>query len=222
MMSPTPLFTKLEKALSTKIPLTLKKILIESSFDSEAAILGINTEIIQELESFVNQNKNILESTEYVEVLNTNSIFKFKPGHKSVLNLLPKCLRDYKNKIRAKKSPNSEHDEDKLKEVLIQKLLTFCAKISFELTFEKSLILGYHIDEKKQPKCKISCPICSKEYSCYYTTYWHASNFERHLKSHITYAEFIPVNPNETDSNESNFIHTYMDSEDMIEVLQDL
>lgn len=206
-MSSKPLYTKLARALDSKIPVTLEKNLIASSFDSEASILGINSEIIKELELFVSQNKNILENTEYSHVLNNNSTFKFKPGHKSVLNLLPKCLRDYNLKNSGKKqqnkqSANAERDEEQLKELLIKKLLNFCTKHSFVITFETSLIQNYHIDGKKQPKCKINCPICGTQFTCYYTTYWNESNFEKHLKKHFNSIEIIEVT--EVQSNESN------------------
>lgn len=96
-MSYKALFTKIARALKEKLSTTIQEILTQSSFDSEASILGINIEIIKDIEAFVNDNKHILIGTEYAYVLQTNSVFKFKPGHRSVFILLPKKLQEYNN-----------------------------------------------------------------------------------------------------------------------------
>lgn len=103
MMTSNQCIAKLTRALKEKLPSTLEKILIESSFDTETSILGIDSDIIAEIESFVNDNKHILENTEYDCVVKSNTNFKFKPGHRSVLKLLPKSLKDYNNSKKKKK-----------------------------------------------------------------------------------------------------------------------
>lgn len=86
---------KLKRALKDKsFPPDLQKILIDCGFDSESSIYGINSDVIKDTEAFLSEHKEILLNTSYESILrNENSKFKFKPGHKSVLLLLPKSLR---------------------------------------------------------------------------------------------------------------------------------
>lgn len=217
VMSSKSYIAKLARALKTDLPNTLQKILVESSFDCEASILGINTEIIKEVESFVNQNKHILENTEYEAVLKNNSIFKFKPGHKSVLNLLPQRLRDYKSNKKSDKKKDGltqQQEEEQLKDELIEKLSNFSGKNSLGISFEKSSISNYRI-EKNKPKCKILCPLCNIQYTCYYTTFWNRSNFEKHLKKHFVEIEVSEEHENQL-SNQNVF--SYVNDDDLNEV----
>lgn len=195
---------KLTRALKEKLPVTLEKNLIASSFDSEASILGIDSEIIKEIELFVNQNQHILENTEYEEVLKTKSEFKFKPGHKSALKLLPNALRDYNNKQKI------TQDEESLKTKLINKLAKFSENNLLGLLFEESLITNYRVEQDKS-KCKIECPICSTQFTCYYSTYWCASNFEKHIKKHFVAVEVVPENT----IKQSNQIIAYVNNDDI-------
>lgn len=112
-MSSSQSFEKITRALKLKVPATLQKILVATSFDSKASILGINSEIIAEIEKYVNSNKSILENTEYQSIIANDSTFKFKPGHISVLKLLPKSLCD-SNKQKKKKIEVEENKEEQL------------------------------------------------------------------------------------------------------------
>lgn len=51
-------------------------------------MLGINNDIIADIESFANENRNVLENTSY----NGINTFKFRPGHKLFLLELPKHI----------------------------------------------------------------------------------------------------------------------------------
>lgn len=207
-MSLNTVFTKLTRVLKEKLPATIQKILIESSFDSEVSILGINSEIITEIEKFVNENKHILQNTEYEEVLKKDSVFKLKPGHRSVLSVLPKKLQDYNNNTKKIKKVQA-NDEETLKESLINKLLKFSEKHSFALIFDKTLIKNFRI-EKNKPKCQIECPICNKHFTCYYTTYWHETNFQKHLTKHFAIEEVQNIESGQTTS-ETVFLFTSSD-----------
>lgn len=176
-------FSKIKRKYQLQFPETLQKILIASSFDSEEAILGINAEIISDIERFVNENKNILNGTEYSTIVQNNQIFKFKPGHRSALNYVVKSLTD---KVGSCKVPKANCcNEEELKNLLIKKLSKFSLDNSLDLNFNTTLFSNYHI-EKSQPKLKIQCPLCSKKYTGYFTTYWNISNYEKHLKTHFT------------------------------------
>lgn len=66
----------------------------------------------------------------------------------------------------------------------MNKLLKFSEKNSFDIIFENTLITNFRIEGNK-PKCQIECPICRKKYTTYYTTYWNATNFQKHLATHF-------------------------------------
>lgn len=184
---------KLKRALKdNSFPPDLQKILIDCGFDSESSIYGINSDVIKDTEAFLSEHKEILHNTSYETILrNENSKFKFKPGHKSVLLLLPKSLRDYNNSTKKKRTNKKEEDpeedlslDEQLKESLINKLVKFTAPRHFDVILDKSLIQDYRL-ESNQTKCRIRCPICQTPITCFHTTYWHASNFEKHIKKHF-------------------------------------
>ena len=102
------LIAKVEQALHEKLQEDLHIIITNTGFDSEASILGINKNIISEIEEFLNQNKEILKETSYSDCYEHGKIFKFKPGHKSVLLSLPSALDKFnKDKKKVKKQNNS-------------------------------------------------------------------------------------------------------------------
>lgn len=229
MMSSNRTIVKLKRALKERsFPTDIEKFLVSSGFDCESAILGINKEIIKEIELFVNDNKHLLEHTSYETVLRNNTVFKFKPGHKSILLLLPKSLSEYNAKKNHKKDPTlfekeeeddeteKENFDEQLKEKLVQKLINFTRKHFFEIVLDKSLIRNY-INENNKPICHFECPICNCPIKCYYTRYWNVSNLEKHLKNHFKIAtvEIVPI------STLSNRRIIHHNSSELDEVLSD-
>lgn len=203
MMSSHRLIVKLKRALKdNSFPKDLEIILSSCSFDSDSSILGINNEVIKNTESYINDNKYILENTSYKDISSSKE-FRFKPGHKSILLLLPKALSEYKENAKQKKKNSTQQDNievveveaevevEQLKEKLLQKLFDFANKNLFEIIFEKSSIRNYIHSNK--PHCKFSCPLCSRSYKCYHTSYWNISNLEKHLKSHFEQAKIETI-----------------------------
>lgn len=78
------IFHEFEKILNDSISEDIKKILLRSGFDSKLSILGLNTDVIRDVEQFANEDRSVLEGTSYENMAE----FKFKPGHKlTILNL---------------------------------------------------------------------------------------------------------------------------------------
>lgn len=78
------IFHEFEKNFNDKISDDIKKILLRSGFDSKSSILGLNTDVIKDIEQFANEDRSVLEGTSYENM----GEFKFKPGHKiAILHL---------------------------------------------------------------------------------------------------------------------------------------
>lgn len=85
-------FLELEKYLKERIPADIKQILELSGFETESSLmfkLFIDSQTIEEIEQFANENKVILQNTAYEKVCH----FKFKPGHKCILLQLPNQIK---------------------------------------------------------------------------------------------------------------------------------
>lgn len=234
MMSSNKVIAKLKRVLNEDLSADLEEIIIGTAFDSEAAILGINRDIILEIESFVNENKYILANTSYRNCIVENRNFKLKPGHKSVLLSLPGKLRDFNKKkesgkenVKKSKKPNNqleeninfhnervevtENEEKSLKEKLLQKIQNFASKLSISniAKFDESCIQEYHRQIQKV-KCKVQCPFCEISIGCEHSSYWRISNLERHLKKHIN----VVYVENETATNLSSEIISFSVNQD--------
>ena len=66
----------LKKRLKKKLPKDLLHIILEAGFDSELAIISINSDNIKEIEIYANENKQILEETIYSRIITSNTTFK--------------------------------------------------------------------------------------------------------------------------------------------------
>lgn len=207
-MSSENIIVKLERSLQHKIPDDLKVIIENSGFDSEASILGINKEILLDIEEFVNNNKQILEKTSYSNCFVNNTVFKLKPGHKSVLLSLPSVLRKKSKCIVNIQSENVvEINEQILKQQLIEKLVHFAEKKSIGIIFEEKIIQNFDINTKN---CKVKCPICKIQIACKFLKYWRVSNFEKHLKRQF---QINSVNKVIVISHENDLDDAFSDSE---------
>lgn len=191
-MSAKKLLLKLERALNEKLPKDLQTIILHTAFETESSIRGINSEVIAEIEKYINVNKNILEGTSYRDCLDKEIDFKFKPGHKSILLSLPRALIAYNDNLKKKKSqtnkkPESQNkkiSETEVKDALIKKLNNFATNQSYDVIFEGTLVENLGFDKNKW-NCKIRCPMCREPSKCTYESYWMVSNFQKHLKKHF-------------------------------------
>lgn len=206
-MTSENVFHKLRIASKENLPGNLEKILIASGYETESALLDIGKSSIQEIETYINENKHFLQNTAYEFCFRDNTVFKLKPGHKSNILSIPNLIR---GKNKNKKQPNFENkengnanengiveekNENDLKVAIINKIVKFANDRSFLLTLDTSDIIDFEkIDNKF--KCSVRCPVCSKQIRCEYKSYWIVSNLQKHLKNHFRLdVETIIVNP---------------------------
>lgn len=83
------IFQELEFFLKEPINIDIKNILMKSGFDTKSALLGLNSQSIEEIEDYANKNRSVLESTSYENM----ETFKFKPGHKCVIKHLANTIK---------------------------------------------------------------------------------------------------------------------------------
>lgn len=173
-----------------------------NGFDHSLAVKQINVETIKNIETNTTDNlKHILEGSVYEK----NSVFRFLPGHRASLLVLPELVENYeKTKSVTKKSvpkvysaassENSSECEGKeqLKTILIQKLTKYCTKINLgvsdlseenigciEIAANRAGVTTY--------KCSVKCHICDLKIPCIFNKVWQKSNLEKHLKNfHVT------------------------------------
>lgn len=114
-------------------------------------------------------------------------------------------------------------DKEKLKETLINKLAKFADKRSFGVVFDEKSITNYLL-EKDKLKCNIECLLCNAQFTCYYSTYWCASNFEKHLAKHYVgavndseqeFVHFEVISQAENRTEQSNQIYSYANDQDI-------
>lgn len=72
----TPIFTSLEDFNGSKYPTFIKDILIATAFDSEATLGILTKNSVELIESIVNENKELLKDTRYVD---NEGNFKISP-----------------------------------------------------------------------------------------------------------------------------------------------
>lgn len=179
-------FAKIDRALGEKLPETLKYILENSGFDSESAVLALNSGSITEIEKYINENKSLLKKTSYEHCLTDNSDFKLKPGHRALLLNIPKALNNKNNCETEKKNNrriNSEQlTEEYLTNAIITKIVKYATDRNFEVDSDLLVVSDIH-QENNTIKCQLQCPVCGKKIRCTYYTYWNVSNFQSHFRS---------------------------------------
>lgn len=120
-------------------------------------------------------------------------MFKFLPGHKTLILSLPK---HWKKEKKQKKNKSTEvqcasaENLHVLKVALIQKITNYSKKNNFEIECAISDIVELKFDQT-QYKCQIRCPFCDDTVSCMYTSYWIISNLVRHIKKRHTVIEEV-------------------------------
>ena len=182
-------FAKLEAKSKEKIPGNLEKIISSAGYETEGALATIDGKAITEIENFINENKFFLKETAYEYCIENNSVFKFKPGHRSIILSIPKLLSC--NTIKNKKSKNVVSVEEKenlsveeLTKSIITKVVKFAGDRNFLLNTDSLKVIDLR-EEDNKIKCNLQCPICHKQIRCQYIRYWIVSNFEAHLKLHF-------------------------------------
>lgn len=83
-------FSQLESFLNEKFPVELKQILELSGFDTKSSLMSLKVETIVDIENYANENPDILKNTTYENTIK----FKFKPGHKLRILLLPNQIKN--------------------------------------------------------------------------------------------------------------------------------
>lgn len=169
----------------------MKLILRRSGYEHEISLETLNDSKIEKIESFMNENKHLLKKTVY----DSTQVFKFMPGHRAVIEEIPKKIVEL-NKYRQRKAESeaenavlvSEEQKIKLKQSLIDKLIKYAKGLNCVISLQFTDIVEFEYSEKNQSiefKCRVKCPFCDKKYLCVYRTYWSVSNIESHFKNHI-------------------------------------
>lgn len=228
------IFAKLESILKEKFPAGLDQIIESAGFDTETAIISLKAEDIKSIESLATANKSILKSTAYevsdADLDNVDFQIKLKPGHVNFILNLPKILQEKKEKqknkskkIRLDEDANETVlDDDKLKEKLMNKVINFYSKNSYQLICDANSISEFTTANHKTT-CRFSCAFCSKKLKCDYIKYWNISNFEAHLKVHFKkLIEDSILEPNESNRTNSENIQISNYSDEHEKALEDL
>lgn len=131
-------FARIENFKKIKYPVFLKNILIETAFDTAAALKAIKQSTIENIEQFVSNRLDLLANTNYIDETGNlrKTPFKFLPGHEALILSLPNYVDDYLCK-KKKDIPAIEHLKlslmEKIKEFAIKKIgnkYRECARIS--------------------------------------------------------------------------------------------
>lgn len=231
-MSNNLLFKKIEKIIGEQFPAGLDKIIESAGFDTERSIYGLNLEEINNIELYVNENKSVLESTGYEQLVNQSDVnFKFKPGHVTFLKSLPESLRMHKEKKENKKrniqkekslekSVKSKEvlskDDESLKTELLEKVVNFFTRNSFELISDTSKLISSFTRENDIINCRIICPFCNNEQKSVYKTYWVLSNFQDHCKKHFKNHQANQLNTNASTLEITNYSEAQEEQLDQI------
>lgn len=170
----------LKSIVGRSLPKGIGKILIESGFDTESSLATIDHNSVKSIEDFVNENRALLKDTVYENSIEDDLLFKFKPGHKSLIVSLPNALKVYES--RNKIGDRTLNEED-LKQLLVKKITNFAAKSLLDLNFGVECIVEFQ-QLNGIYKCRFECPLCLKKIRCQYKKYWLISNLEKHIKNH--------------------------------------
>lgn len=177
--------------MGSDVPKDLKNILVFCGFDNELSLMTLNEEKVQELEDFVEKNRESAAIKKIRLVQNTE--FKLNPGQKAVILSLPVKCRSFveqrktepTKKFHKKTIKRSTKTELEIKNELIEKLKNYMRRWKFSVNITSADITEYKINNGVNT-CRIKCPFCEKRYLVNYTTHWVVSNTEAHIRNHIT------------------------------------
>lgn len=152
------IFARIENLKNFKFPIFLKNILIESAFDSAAALKTIKKESIAEIEQFVSTRLDLLKKTEYIDESGKlkSSPFKFLPGHAALISNLPDDTEDL---LRAKNKEKDIPSIEILKSTFAEKIKQFEQKNKIRVPTDRTIITL----SNNQAKCFLKCPYCDKK-----------------------------------------------------------
>lgn len=182
------IFTRLEKFFKCKYPFFLKEILIETGFNSSAALRIISESSIETIEQYINDNldqiKHYFAETLYLSE-NGNfkkSPFKFLIGHKSLILNIKKDLNEYLLKKKTKKTEISSEipSTEQLKISFKNKVKNYIEQKKINVDLEKIVVSNFSFLNNRA-KCFGQCPFCVKKIACYFDTCWRTSNFFKHI-----------------------------------------
>lgn len=184
------IFTQLEKLNRSKYPKFIKTILIETAFNTPAALKAINEKSVEHIEKTVSNNLNLLNKTEYVNAtgeLKTKP-FEFLIGHKALILNFPQEIKDLQSSNEIEKKNKIENlSENDLKALLVLKIINYITnkKITTIKTLNPTENLTQFITNfEKNPdrvRVLVKCPFCVKKIPCTFDTIWRISNFGTHI-----------------------------------------
>lgn len=188
--------------------------------------MNLNESSISNIETFLTENRNLLDAVDLPEYYKNAVGFKFLPGHKLCLvQLAQKCTSSNGDKRNETQKQNTVHNEKELSEEvitnntekkLIEKLLTFSTTrklcLNSKIFSEASLKNVSIIIENGNitGKCNVQCPSCTKSIPVNLNKYWFTGNFQKHIKEHgqttaINDDSVNVIAEDDTDSNISLF-----------------
>lgn len=177
------IFTQIEKSNDCKYPSFIKKFLLQTAFDSTAALRTLDKNSIGQIEHFVNEHIECLKDTTYLDEIGRLKIkpFKYLPGHESLILNIPKNLDDHLAKKKEKSARKSnEPAVEELRNSFAEQIKNYCDKknIKLALSFDDLSEISY---TNNRVKCLAKCPFCSLKISCIYDSCWRASNYYKHI-----------------------------------------
>lgn len=185
-----------------KLPAFIVDVLKYSGFDTKIALANINSEDINAIEKFIDEN-----STKFVESFK-NSVyenikpFKFIPGHRALILNIPIVLKEHEV-LKKPKSTRKELSENELKELLISKIQNYEQKYHYEFKLTIDDIKSFETVNGEY-KCYVNCKFCAKSFLCTFKMHWMTSNLFKHLKTHFEEIEIQSVRSYARNGQENN------------------
>lgn len=176
------IFGQLQNFKKSKYPEFIKTILIETAFDTAAALRTIKKSSIEEIEKFVEQKTDILKGTSYVDETGNlkEKPFNFLIGHESLILRLPTDVEEYLARKEAEK-PELPSFEDS-KELLKQKITNLARKNKITLTVNSEDMTNF-TRKNNSIRCQAKCQLCPVKIACFYYSSWKISNYRDHFVS---------------------------------------
>lgn len=170
------IFGRIERFKKVKFPAFLKHILIESAFDSAAALKTIKKPTIGDIEQFVSKRLILLKKTVYIDETGNlkKNPFKFLPGHEALILNLPNDVDDY---LREKNKEKGIPAIGDLKLSLVERINIFANQNKLKIATDRIIITH----SNKQVKCFLKCPYCGVQLSLPFDSSWKLSNYKKHI-----------------------------------------